>query len=156
MCSRRQLGCCGRPLSFTVRRHVRWLPLIAAIAAASCSAPCSNMHFERLRETNRAVITIDSHAVGSEIQSPDALAALVNFAETHSSSWGEPWYGAPVAKLRVEFYAGDRFLGDLGVGTNFISAQGCAFFQSRAVSPSDRRKLLALIGVGDPYAAAKK
>ena len=113
------------------------------------------MRFERLRETDRAVITVGTGHPYAEIRSRDTLAALVKFAEEHSSGWGEPWYGAPVAQLYVNFYAGDRFLGDLGVGPNFLSAQGCAFFQSRSVTSSDRKALIALIGV-DPDAEDTK
>jgi hypothetical protein len=155
---RLQSGAPARPLNFTVRRHMRPLLILSAIGLASCSTSnnCPNMHFERLREANRAVIRVDSHAVGAEIRSPDTLSALANFAQTHGSGWGYPWFGPPVARLYVEFYAGTRFLGDFGVGTNYLSAQGCEYFQSRSVSPADRQQLIALIGVGDPYASGAK
>jgi hypothetical protein len=75
------------------------------------------------------------------VTSPAAIAALVAFAESHGSGWNYPWYGPPV----------DRFLGDFGMGTNFLSAQGCGDFQSRRIDKSERRRLIMLIGVPDPY-----
>jgi hypothetical protein len=113
------------------------------------------MHFEQLREADRAVVTVGSGREYTEIRSPDTLRALVDFAQAHSYGWGEPWYGAPVARVYVNFYAGTRFLGDFGVGTDFLSAQGCGFFQSRTVSSDDKRKLVALIGA-DAFAAGNK
>lgn len=109
------------------------------------------MHFERLREANRAEITLDSHTVG-ELTSRDVLRQLAAFAEQHGSGWGYPWYGPPVARLYVEFYAGRRFLGDLGVGKSFLSARGCGYLQSRHLDSVDRKTLIELIGIGDPSA----
>ena len=131
------------------------LPAVVLVAR-STSTDCPNMHFERLREATRGVITVDSHRVGAEIQSHETLMSLADFAQAHNSGWDYPWYGPPVARLRVDFYAGDRFLGDFGVGPNFLSAQGCDYFQSRGVSRSDRKKLISLIGVPDPDAAGGK
>jgi hypothetical protein len=153
-------GVVARPLNFTVRRYMRPLVIAAALGIASCSDPCPHMHFERLREADRAVITVGTGRTYAEIRSPDTLRALATFAQEHSSGWGEPWYGAPVARVYVNFYAGTRFLGDLGVGdfgadTYFLSAQGCEYFQSRKVSSDDRRKLVALIGA-DAFAAGNK
>jgi hypothetical protein len=107
------------------------------------------MHFERLREANRAEITLDARTVG-ELKSSDALQRLADFAEAHASGWGYPWYAPPVAHLYVEFYAGKRFLGDLGVGKSFLSARGCGYLQSRKVDSEDRGALIELIGIGDP------
>ncbi len=112
------------------------------------------MHFERLREANRAEIMFDSHTVG-EIHSLPVLERLASFAAAHASGWGYPWYGPPVARLYVEFYAHKRFLGDLGVGKRFLSARGCGYLQSRKLDSADRRTLIELIGVGDPDARPK-
>lgn len=113
------------------------------------------MHFERLREANRAEITLDSRAVG-ELRSSDVLQRLSDFAEAHASGWGYPWYAPPVAHLYVEFYAGKRFLGDLGVGKRFLSARGCGYLQSRTVDSEDREALIELIGIGDPDARRRR
>jgi len=152
-------GAPGRPLNFIVRRHpVRSLLSLSAVVISACSTStsCPDMHFERFREADRAVVSVHSRAVGPELRSPDTLRALADFAQAHSTGWHYPWYGPPVADLRVDFFSGTRFLGDFGVGTNFLSAQGCDYFQSRPVNSADRRKLIALIGVADPYATASR
>jgi hypothetical protein len=156
---RRLSGSGGRPLNFTVRRHpMRSLPALTAVAISACSTSnsCPHMHFERFREADRAVVSVDSRAVGPELRSPDTLRALADFAQAHSTGWQYPWFAPPVARLRVDFFSGTRFLGDFGVGTNFLEAQGCDYFQSRRVDSDDRRKLIALIGVADPYAAPSR
>jgi hypothetical protein len=114
------------------------------------------MHFERFHEADRAVISVDSRAVGPELRSPDTLRGLADFAQAHSTGWSHPWYGPPVARLRVDFFSGTRFLGDFAVGTTFLSAQGCDYFQSRRIGADDRRTLIALVGVADPYATASR
>jgi len=135
---------------------MRFLSVLLGLALTSCGGgTCGDMHFERLREANRAIVTVESHPVGAEIRSQDALRRLVDFAQDHSSGWGYPWYDAPVARLRVDFFADTLFLGDLGVGNNFLSAQGCGYFQSRRVSGADRKHLISLIGVPESYASWK-
>jgi hypothetical protein len=156
---RLQSGACVRPLNFTVRRHpMRSLPALTAVAIAGCSTStsCPDMHFERFREADHAVLSVDSHAVGPELTSRNTLRALADFAQAHSTGWSYPWYGPPVARLKVDFFSGTRFLGDFGVGTTFLSAQGCGYFQSRRIDAHDRQTLIALIGVADPYATASR
>ena len=132
---------------------MRPLLIVLAVAVSSCnrSNSCRDMHFERFGAADRAVITVDSRPVG-EIKSPTTLRKLADFAQLHASGWSYPWFGPPVAHLYLDFFAGQRFLGDFGVGPHFLSAQGCDYFQSRPVNSSDRRKLIELVGVGDPDA----
>jgi len=131
---------------------------LTAFMLASCSTSneCPYMDFQEFRVADRALITVDSNAIDDEIRSVDRLRALVDFAEEHNSGWSSPVFGPPIARLSVQFFVGNRFLGDFGVGTDFLAAQGCGYFYSRAVSAADRQKLIALIGVPDPYATAKR
>src|SRR5580698_1136417 len=89
------------------------------------------MNFDRLNDADHAAINIDSRPI-AEIKSPDRLRSLVGFAKSHGSGWSVPWYGTPVARLTVDFYAGRKFLGDFGVGTSALFAQGCGDFQFRS------------------------
>lgn len=115
--------------------------------------PCPDMHFDELSGSNRIVITNSLNKELRVIAVHDEIRAIVAFAQAHDTGWETPWAGTPVAKLRTNFYAGDKFLGDLGIGETFMTAQGCGSFQSREVSPSDREQIMALLGVSDPYAA---
>ena len=117
---------------------------------------CPDMQFARLRPADRVVITTNMNETLRTISDPTAVAALVAFAEAHTSGWEVPWYGPRGSLVRANFYAGNRFLGDLGVGGTFLTAQGCGDFQSAPVSSDDRMIVMQLFGVPDPYAKAAK
>jgi len=123
-----------------------------AICGCTMGARCADMQFSRLRPADRVVITTNLNATLRTISDPTSVAALVSFAEGHASGWEVPWYGPRGSLVRANFYAGNRFLGDLGVGGTLLTAQGCGDFQSRPVSPDDRVVIMGLFGVPDPYA----
>jgi hypothetical protein len=129
-----------------------------ALATNGCTigARCSDMEFARLRPADRVLITTNMNETLRTITDPASVAALVSFAEAHASDWEVPWYGPPGALVRANFYAGNRFLGDLGVGSTFLSAQGCGDFPSRPVSADDRAVVMRMFGVPDPYAKAAR
>lgn len=52
----------------------------------------------------------------------------------------------------MDFFAGNRFLGDLGVGSDFLTAQGCGYVQTRSIDPVGRAEIIGLTGAIDPYA----
>jgi hypothetical protein len=120
------------------------------LVACSNSHGCADMNFSRFRAATRIVVTVDSRDVNLQITSAADIAALASFAESHGDGWGVPWAGTPVARLVANFYDRDKFLGDLGIGPSFLTAQGCGYFQSRHVSPADRDRVLKLIGVPPP------
>jgi len=112
------------------------------------------MQFARLRPADRVLITTNMNKTLRTISDPASVTALVSFAEAHASDWEVPWYGPHGALVRANFYAGNRFLGDLGVGSTFLSAQGCGDFPIRPVSAADRAVVMQMFGVADPYAKA--
>jgi len=85
------------------------------------------------------------------ISDPASISNLVAFAEAHENGWEVPWWGPRGALVRANFYSGSRFLGDLGVGSDFLGAQGCGDFHSRPVSAGDRVAIMRMFGVPDPY-----
>jgi|RhiMetdeSRZDD1v2_1073273.scaffolds.fasta_scaffold110918_2 hypothetical protein len=129
---------------------------VLAISGCTIGARCRDMQFARLRPADRVLITTNMNETLRTISDPASVAALVSFAEAHASDWEVPWYGPPGALVRANFYAGNRFLGDLGVGSTFLSAQGCGDFPSRPVSGADRAVLMQMFGVPDPYAKAAR
>jgi hypothetical protein len=131
---------------------MRLAVLILLLILASCgsSNSCSDMQFSRLRTADRVVVTLDSRNTLSTITSGPRISALAAFAEAHATGWGARFGGPPIARLNAEFFAADRFLGDFGVDSTFLSAQGCGYFQTRSIGGSDRRQLIALLGVPDP------
>lgn len=109
--------------------------------------PCDHMNFEEFRNANRIEITDSLSNVLRKIQEPKEINALVEFAISHKSGWGTPWAGTPIASINANFYQGDNFLGDFGLGSNFLAAQGCGYFQSRSINYKDRATLIKLFGV---------
>ncbi|MGH7485637.1 MAG: hypothetical protein ACREMY_08555, partial [bacterium] len=129
--------------------------IVALILASAGSVGCPDMQFSRFHTATRVVVSVDSNPVGT-IEAPAKIASLASFADAHRAGWSVPGYGPPIARLRAEFYAGGKFLGDLGTGVSFLSAQGCGDFQSRGVAESDRQRFVELLGVGDPYKSGGK
>ena len=135
-------------------RLVAGASLVLAMSGCTMGARCQDMQFARLRPADRVLITTNMNETLRTISDPASVAALVSFAEAHASDWEVPWYGPPGALVRANFYAGNRFLGDLGVGNTFLTAQGCGDFHSRPVSAADRAVVMQMFGVQDPYARA--
>jgi hypothetical protein len=111
---------------------------------------CEDMRFQRFREANRIEIKDNRDNILRTLKKPSDIHALVEFTTSHKSGWNVPWTGAPIALITAEFYQGDKFLGDFGLGSNFLAAQGCGYFQSRDLNPQDRAVLIQLFGVKDP------
>ncbi|MGN6281384.1 hypothetical protein [Frateuria sp.] len=137
----------------TMRRRIALALWISSLASCQLSQPCSNMKFERFDGADRIEITDSTSRSLRIISNKHELQEFAAFAKAHDSDWATPVTGTPVAKVRANFYSGERFLGDLGVGSDFLTAQGCGYFQSRTVSQEDRQVIMKLFGVLDPYAA---
>ena len=102
-------------------------------------------------ESDRIVVSDNLNRPMRTIEDQSVIAEITKFAISHNAEWETPWGGTPVAPVRANFYVGEKFIGDLGVGDNFLTAQGCGFFQSRDVSLKDRSILLSLLDVADLY-----
>lgn len=64
-------------------------------AACTDSSRCTDMGFARLREADRAVVTIDSRSVGNALRSPQVLQSMSQFAKDHASGWSLPGTARP-------------------------------------------------------------
>jgi hypothetical protein len=82
-----------------------------AICGCTMGTRCADMQFVTLRPADRVVITTNMNETLRTISDPTSVAALVSFAEAHTSSWEVPWYGPRGSIVRANFYAGNRFLG---------------------------------------------
>ncbi len=127
--------------------------LLGAPLLVGCNldAKCEDMGFSRLQSADRVVVVSNNMQQLRVITDVQTVAKLGAFAMSHPDNWHVPLTGAPVALVRGDFYRGSQLLGDIGLGSNFISAQGCGYFQSRVVTAKDRVVLLRLLGVADPY-----
>ena len=130
------------------------LALIVFFPLTGClkTPPCLNMQFDHLLRTDRIVITDNMGKEIKVIEDKSKIKEITTFALSHNSGWETPWSGTPIALLRANFYCKGSFLGDLGVGDDFLTSQGCAGFQSRNVSEKNRELIMGLFSVDDPYA----
>ena len=136
-----------------MRRRITLALCILSLASCQLSQPCSNMRFGRFNGADRIEITNLSNKSLRVISEKHEIQKFASFAQAHGSDWATPITGTPVAGVRANFYSGGKFLGDLGVGSNFLTAQGCGYFQSRTVSQEGRKAIMKLFGVLDPYTA---
>jgi hypothetical protein len=85
------------------------------------------------------------------VDNPEQVTRLIKrTVALGNEGWTVPARGVPVAKIRLEFYEGEKLLGSLGVGNSFLALQHSGEFLSRRSDPSVRAELLALAGVDDP------
>jgi hypothetical protein len=110
------------------------------------------MNFEPIMQTDSIII---SDNMGKEIRTitdKTKIREITNFVRSQNTGWVTPWAGVPVALVRANFYSGNKFINDFGVGSNFATFQGCGFWQSRKLSAKDRKMIMSLFAVKDPYA----
>lgn len=121
------------------------------LSACALNRPCLDANFERLGQADQVVITDNHSNVLRTTWNKFEIAEIRSFAEVHQSGWEVPVFGVPVARVYANFYKGEEYLGGFGVGSNFLSSQGCGGFQSRNLSSDDRDIIMKLLAVKDPY-----
>ena len=131
--------------------HLFLVASLLSLSGCLENASCPDMKFERLVQADRIIITDNMSKEIKTISDKPNVSGITNFVLSHSAGWETPWAGTPIALLRANFYVGEKFIGDFGVGSNFITAQGCGFFQSRAITAIDRGVIMGLLAVKDPY-----
>lgn len=134
-----------------MHRAIALVFCIIGLAGCQMSQPCQDMRFKQLKQTDQIKITDASNTTLRTITDKSEIRRFTAFAMTHDADWSTPVTGTPVAMVRANFYAAGKFIGDLGVGSNFLTAQGCGYFQSRSVTTKDRQIIMELFGVKDPY-----
>jgi hypothetical protein len=107
------------------------------------------MKFGAFQRADRVVVKQMSKAILSTITDRPRILEIARFIEAHGNGWSVPFGGTPVGSITLEFYSDGSFLGDLGIGPAFLEAQGCGYFFSRQLTPSERRELAQRIGISD-------
>jgi hypothetical protein len=70
----------------------------------------------------------------------EPIDEIVEFAVAHQQGWKTGVFGTPIERLHANFYVQDTFIGGLGVGSDFLTAQGCGRFVFRARLPRTCRE----------------
>jgi hypothetical protein len=127
-----------------------WFLAAACLLLAACSGQtCSDMKFDDFQSADRVVVKQMSKTIVSTIADRTRIVDIARFIEARGNGWSVPFGGTPVGSITLEFYSDGRFLGDLGIGTAFLEAQGCGYFFAHHLTPSERRDLAGLIGISE-------
>jgi hypothetical protein len=106
------------------------------------------MNFTELRRANRIVIVTNRFdKVLRTIDDSQEVAKVVTFVEREAEGWDVPWYGAPVPKINITFYAGHRLVNTVGIGPNFLGTQFKGNFYSKEIDSATRAAVLDLVGL---------
>lgn len=136
-----------------LRLGLRRLPVVIVTAVLilyatdGCSATCSHMDFSTWKQADHIVVLRMSKTTVKTITDGTVIAQLADFAQARTTGWGIPAGGTPVAEYTLDFYAGERFLGHLGLDKTFIESQGCDDFVVRKIEAEDRRIISKLVGL---------
>ena len=120
---------------------------IMCLLSGGCTKSCKDMGFVSFEKADRIVVKTRSRTVIATITDRSRIGEIAQFAEAHGDGWTLPIAGTPVRSIGLEFYAGDRFLGDFGIGKRFLEAQGCGYFYSRPLSKHDLHEIVRKVGV---------
>lgn len=126
---------------------------LSALGLVGCleDTPCDDMNFD-IKQVDRIIISDNMGKELKTITEKAKIAEIKAFVLSQNTGWVLPRAGVPVALVRANFYSGDKFINDFGVGGNFATFQGCGFWQSRKLSAKDRETIMGIFSVKDPYA----
>jgi hypothetical protein len=127
-----------------------WLNIFLMITWTAMLFGCSRCkdmgYFHTWETADSVVVKGSSKALLRTITDKAVILGLARFAEAHQTGWSLPAAGTPIAPVTLEFFSGTKFLGHLGVGHNFLEAQGCDDFVSRNLSGADRSAVIRMLG----------
>jgi hypothetical protein len=126
--------------------------LRSALGIESSMEEFREFTFDNLDETDTIVVTTNLNIPLQTVDDPETIGAVLGFVRGHSGGWTVPDMGVPIARLRLNFYAGDRPLGNVGVGHGFLTALQFGSFWYKATDDAQRARLLDIIGLEDPAA----
>ena len=103
--------------------------------------------FDSLSDTDRIVVTTNLNQPLATIDSDEVIDAVLGVLAQHSFGWEVPKTGVPVARLRLNFYQGERFLGNVGVEQSFLTTHQYGSFFSKPSDIAEYTRLLEIIGL---------
>ncbi len=103
--------------------------------------------FANLDGADAIVLTTNLNRTVKRFDDAASIRALLAFVKSRGRGWTQPAAGIPVARLRLNFYAGERPLGNFGVDDTFCTAQQLGTFWSQASTVAVREQFFALVGL---------
>ena len=105
------------------------------------------LSFNSLEGTDRIVVTTNIDETIKKIDKPEIIGAVLTLIQRYRHGWTVPRGGVPVARIRLNFYQGDKILGNIGVGKGFLTAHQYGSFYSKNSDEGERRNMLEIIGL---------
>ncbi len=103
--------------------------------------------FADFAAADRIVATSNLNRKLAAVEDAERIHAVLAVLGRHTTGWGVPADGIPVASTRLNFYQGDRLLGHVGVGRMFLTALYRGNFWSRSSEAKVSQDLLDLLGL---------
>ncbi|MBN1191716.1 MAG: hypothetical protein JXA46_18335 [Dehalococcoidales bacterium] len=105
------------------------------------------IYFNDLEAADRIVVTTNLNRTVATISDAGIIAAILDYLKRHSGGWTVPDKGVPVTNLRLNFYRGERILGNIGAEQTLLVAHQYGGFYSRTVDEGERPRLLEIAGL---------
>ena len=134
---------------YLARLSAIWiLCFVSVLASCDAMSKCRDLKFEALSEANRMRISTNHDKTLRETTNPEEIQELLRFVSVRTVKWCQPWYGTPIGKVRANLYKDGEYLGAISLGPNFM---GAGMWFIRRISAGERRELLRIFNVPDPY-----
>lgn len=106
--------------------------------------------FDHLNRANRLVVTTNTNKTLKTFEDAGTLAKVVTTLKKYPVHWDVPIGGVPIAELRLNFYEGDTFLGNVGLAETFLTAMVNGNFVSRTFDAAGYLELVKLVDMETP------
>jgi hypothetical protein len=93
-----------------------------AFAAASCEAPTVTKDFSVLNTATRIQVTDSVSRPLSSVTDAKRIKIARDFIQQYEEGWrSHRWQGPAISPRRVNFWDGNRYLGEFGINTDTIT-----------------------------------
>ncbi|MGB8647427.1 MAG: hypothetical protein WCF84_19485 [Anaerolineae bacterium] len=120
-----------------------------SIAARGYKPPSEEFSFENLDGADRIEVTTNLNTSLKVIDDSQVIGQVVDWVKTYPDRWTVPFDGVPVARVRMNFYKGDRIVGNVGIDDEFLTTMNKGSFWSRQGDVTARVKVFQIIGLDD-------
>jgi hypothetical protein len=104
-----------------------------------------NISFDHLNATTRLIVTTNTNKTLRQIEDGEKIGQVLAVVKKYQTDWDVPTAGVPVANLRLNFYMGDKLLGNIGLGRTFLTALHQGNFVSRPFDLTTYNEVLKLL-----------
>jgi hypothetical protein len=128
------------------QRHafLRGVLLSAGVATLGCG---HELRFDHLRAANRIEVTTIENKPLATVTDSVRIRSLLEFLAGHSKGWSEHLTSRSVPDVTLNFYEDGRYLGGVGLGSDYLTDHPSRSFDSTDVEPAEISKVRSLVGL---------